>query len=103
MRRASQGWGALRGRLRRLRRRPQAYADYGPPRMTDTNDDRCLRWAVLGAAIVAIGGNAGKGAGAGAVVGGVHGRRRTITAQHQRQYAAQNSYDRAFVACMEGR
>jgi hypothetical protein len=71
--------------------------------MTDTNDDRYLRWAALGAAVGAIGGNAGKGAGDGAGVGGVHGRRHTIAAQHQRQYAAQNSYDRAFAACMEGR
>src|SRR5262245_45532879 len=96
----ARGRGTLRGRPRRLRRRPQAYAGYGPPRMTDTNDDRC--WAALGAAVDAIGGDAGKSAGAGPVLGGVHGRRRTIAAQHQRQYAAQNSYDRAFAACMEG-
>ena len=57
----------------------------------------------MGAAVGAIGGNAGKGAAAGAVVGGVGGRRRSVAAQQQQQQATRSAYDRAFAACMEGR
>jgi len=39
----------------------------------------------------------------GAVVGGVHGRRRSMAAQQAQQQATRSAYDRAFAACMEGR
>jgi hypothetical protein len=57
----------------------------------------------MGAAVGAIAGDAGKGAAAGAVVGGARGRRGSMAAQQQQQAASSNAYDRAFAACMEGR
>ena len=61
------------------------------------------RGAAVGAAVGAIAGDAGKGAGAGAVVGGVAGRRRGKAEQQAATAEAQNTYARAFSACMEGR
>jgi OmpA family protein len=61
------------------------------------------RGAAGGAAIGAIAGDAGKGAAAGAVVGGVRGRRQSKAASQQQQAATQDSYNRAFAACMDGR
>lgn len=61
------------------------------------------RGAALGAAVGAIAGDAGKGAGAGAVVGGVGGRRGAINNEKQAQAETQQTYNRAFAACMEGR
>ena len=51
----------------------------------------------------AIGGKAGKGAGAGAVVGGAAGRHGAITREQQAKAAAANDYNRAFAACMDAR
>jgi hypothetical protein len=61
------------------------------------------RGAAVGAAVGAIAGDAGKGAGAGAVVGGVAGRRRGRSEQQAAAAEVQNTYVRAFSACMEGR
>lgn len=61
------------------------------------------RGAGVGAAVGAIGGNAGKGAAAGAVVGGVAGRRNGMREQQAAAAETQNTYFRAFAACMEGR
>ena len=61
------------------------------------------RGAAAGAAVGAIAGDAGKGAAAGAVVGGLHGRRQSKVASQQQQAATQDSYNRAFAACMDGR
>jgi hypothetical protein len=61
------------------------------------------RGAALGAAVGAIAGNAGKGAAAGAVVGGVGGRGAAVNRERDRQAAANDSYTRAFGACMEAR
>jgi hypothetical protein len=61
------------------------------------------RGAATGAAVGAIAGDAGKGAAAGAVVGGVAGRRRGRQEQQAAAADVQNTYARAFAACMEGR
>jgi hypothetical protein len=57
----------------------------------------------MGAAVGAIAGDAGKGAAAGAVVGGVAGRRRGIQENQAAAAQTQDTYYRAFAACMEGR
>jgi hypothetical protein len=57
----------------------------------------------LGLRACAIGGDAGKGAAAGAVVGGVAGRRGSKVAQRGQQAEASDSFLRAFAACMEAR
>ncbi len=61
------------------------------------------RGAAVGAAVGAIAGNAGKGAGAGAVVGGVAGRRGSRRTEQAAVAETQNTFMRAFAACMEGR
>lgn len=61
------------------------------------------RGAGVGAAVGAIAGDAGKGAAAGAVVGGVAGRRRGIQENQAAAAQTQDTYYRAFAACMEGR
>jgi hypothetical protein len=61
------------------------------------------RGAAAGAAVGAIAGDAGKGAGAGAVVGAIGGRRKAKAGEQQAQATAQDTYARAFGACMEGR
>jgi len=61
------------------------------------------RGAAGGAAVGAIAGDAGKGAAIGAAVGGVHGRRQAKAQEQQAAAGAQDSYGRAFAACMEGR
>ena len=75
-----------------------------PPR---TNPRRTVggaaRGAGMGAAVGAIAGDAGKGAAAGAVVGGVAGRRRGIQENQAAAAQTQDTYFRAFAACMEGR
>jgi hypothetical protein len=80
---------------------PGAQAPSGPnPRRTLGG---AARGAALGAAVGGIAGDAGKGAGAGAVVGGVAGRRRGIQEGQAAAAESQNTYVRAFSACMEGR
>ena len=59
------------------------------------------RGTVGGAAVVAIVGDAGEGAGA--VVGGVKGRRDSKRATQTSQADTQMGFQRAFAACMEGR
>ena len=61
------------------------------------------RGALVGAGVGAIAGDAGKGAAAGAVVGGVAGRRGSKRNKQAAQAETQNSYQRAFAACMEGK
>jgi hypothetical protein len=61
------------------------------------------RGAAAGAAVGAIAGDAAKGAGAGAVVGGDAGRRRGRMEQQAAATETQNTFARAFSACMEGR
>lgn len=61
------------------------------------------RGAAVGAAIGAIAGDAGKGAAIGAVGGGVGGRRGAIHGEKQQAAGNQDSFNRAFGACMEGR
>lgn len=52
---------------------------------------------------VRVGSSRLKGAGAGAVVGGVAGRRRSKREQQAAQAGAQNDWARAFAACMESK
>src|SRR5262245_54202080 len=79
----------------------------GAPPPSGANPRRTVggaaRGAALGAGVGAIAGDAGKGAGAGAVVGGVAGRRRGMQEQQAAHAETQNTYYRAFAACMEGR
>jgi hypothetical protein len=60
------------------------------------------RGAATGAVIGAIAGDAGTGAAAGAAGGALIGGMRRRDAQRQ-QAAAQDAYQRAFFACLEGR
>ena len=79
----------------------------GAPPPSERNPRRTVggaaRGAAVGAAVGGIAGDAGKGAGAGAVVGGVAGRRRGKQEQQAAAAETQNTYVRAFSACMEGR
>jgi hypothetical protein len=79
----------------------------GQPAPSGPNPRRTVggaaRGAAVGAAVGGIAGDAGKGAGAGAVVGGVAGRRRGKQEGQAAAAETQNTYLRAFAACMEGR
>jgi hypothetical protein len=79
----------------------------GAPPPAERNPRRTVggaaRGAALGAAVGAIADDAGKGAAAGAAVGGVAGRRRGRQEQQAAAAETQNTYFRAFAACMEGR
>jgi hypothetical protein len=75
----------------------------GTGRRTGAAVGGAARGAAVGAAVGAIAGDAGKGAGAGAVVGGVAGRRRGRAEQQAAAANVQDTYVRAFSACMEGR
>ena len=79
----------------------------GAPQPSGPNPRRTVggaaRGAAVGAAVGGIAGDAGKGAGAGAVVGGVAGRRRGMQEREAAAAATQDTYFRAFAACMEGR
>jgi hypothetical protein len=86
--------------------RGQTGGGSAPPatgRPTGATVGGAARGAAVGAAVGAIAGDAGKGAGAGAVVGGVGGRRRGRAEQQAAAASAQDTYLRAFSACMEGR
>jgi len=79
----------------------------GAPQPSGPNPRRTVggaaRGAGMGAAVGAIAGDAGKGAAAGAVVGGVAGRRRGMQEREAAAAQTQDTYFRAFAACMEGR
>jgi hypothetical protein len=83
---------------------PAAHEESGP---SGARVRGAARGAAAGAAIGAAAGDAGKGAAIGATSGAVVGGRRQRKAQQQQQQQAeaaqQDSYNRAFAACMEGR
>lgn len=61
------------------------------------------RGAAMGAAVGAIAGDAGKGAAIGSVAGAARGRRGSKVKQEVEKAESNDSYQRAFAACMESR
>jgi len=79
-----------------------------PPQESDTGARGAVGGAAAGAVIAgATGGNGWQGAAAGALIGGIAGtarqNRRNAQNQNNAQAAAQQAYQRAYAACLEGR